>query len=107
MSASVKLLQGDATGFVSGKLLLLQINLPSPFATESEQVPGLCFETFSVFSGPVSSAFFSLEDHCCLQKKRNATVKYRNWLRLRKAHTFMSRCLRIMEYLMTAHTFKE
>jgi hypothetical protein len=74
MSASVKLLQGVATGSVSGKLLLLHINLLSPFATESEQVPRVCFETFSVFSGPVSSACFSLENHCCLPKK-NMMVK--------------------------------
>jgi hypothetical protein len=71
MSTSVKLLQGDATGSVSGKLLLLlQINLSFPGAAEFEQVPSVCFEIFSVFAEPVSSACFSLEDHCCSPKKK-------------------------------------
>ena len=69
MSASVKLLQGDSTGSVSGSLLLPLINLPFPFAAVSRHVPRVFFEIASVSTGPVSSACFSLEDHCCLQRK--------------------------------------
>ena len=69
MSASVKLLQGDSTGSVSGSLLLPLINLPLPFAAVFRHVPGVFFEIASVSTGPVSSACFSLEDHCCLQRK--------------------------------------
>lgn len=67
MSASAKLLQGDATGSVSGSLLLLLIKFL--FSAVFKHVPGVFFGIASVFTRPVSSACFSLEDHCCLQRK--------------------------------------
>lgn len=49
---------------VSGSLVLQLINLSFPFAAVFKQVPGVFFGIASVFTRPVSSACFSLEDHC-------------------------------------------
>jgi hypothetical protein len=50
--------------------MLLQSNLSFPIVAGTEQAPLVNFDTFLFFSGEACNASFSLEDHCCLPKKK-------------------------------------
>jgi hypothetical protein len=76
---------GVATGSAAGKLLLLQTNLPLLFTAGSTATPRVCFETISILTGHVLNACFSLEDHCC-SERRSTQVR---WITIQGTHVEM------------------
>jgi hypothetical protein len=84
-----KLCEVDVAGPAWGTMLLLGNNLSFPFAADFGKASVGFLDAISVLAGEASSACLSLEDHCCVRRRKNSDEEGYDIIKGHMVHVYL------------------